>query len=122
VSPLRRQSGSRRRAEAGQASVEAVAVLPLVLVAAAVAWQLVLTGHTLWLCAHAARAAARAELVGKSAERAARSALPRSLERDLSVKRVDRGAIRVRIRVPLLSHAWRTPVHVAATSALGSAP
>ena len=95
-------------------------MLPLVLLAAAVAWQLLLTGHTLWLCAHAARAAARAEVVGRSAERAARSALPRSLERDLSVERLDGGAIRVRIRVPLLSRAWRTPVHVAATSSLGS--
>jgi hypothetical protein len=95
-------------------------MVPLVLLAAAVAWQLVLTGHTLWLCAHAARAAARAEVVGKSAERAARSALPRSLEGDLSVKRLDRGAVRVRIRVPLLFHAWRTPVHVVATSSLES--
>jgi hypothetical protein len=119
---LRLETGSRRRAQAGQASVETVAMVPLVLLAAAVAWQLVLTGHTLWLCAHAARAAARAEVVGKSAERAARSALPRSLERDLSVRRLDRGQVRVRIRVPLLSHAWRTPVHVGATSSLGSAP
>ena len=95
-------------------------MVPLVLLVAAVAWQLVLTGHTLWLSAHAARAAARAEVVGGSAERAARSALPRSLERDLSVKRLDSGAIRVRIRLPLLLHAWRTPVHVAATSSLGS--
>ena len=95
-------------------------MVPLVLLAAAVAWQLVLTGHTLWLSAHAARVAARAEVVGGSAERAARSALPRSLERDLSVKRLDSGAIRVRIRLPLLLHAWRTPVHVAATSSLGS--
>jgi hypothetical protein len=102
--------------------VELVAIVPLVLLVAAVAWQLVLTGHTLWLCAHAARAAARAEVVGKSAGRAARSALPRSLERDLSVKRLDRGAIRVRIRVPLLLHSWRTPVRLAATSSLGSAP
>jgi hypothetical protein len=99
--------------------VETVAVVPLVLLAAAVAWQLVLAGHTLWLCAHAARAAARAEVVGKSPERAARSALPRSLERDLSVKRTDSGAVRVRIRMPLLVHAWRTPVHVGATSSLG---
>ena len=37
------------RTESGQASVETVAIVPLVLLAAAVAWQLVLTGHTLWL-------------------------------------------------------------------------
>jgi hypothetical protein len=109
----------RIRSESGQASVETVAMVPLVLLAAAVAWQLVLTGHTLWLCAHAARAAARAELVGRSPEHAARSALPRSLERELSVQRVDGGGIRVKLRLPLLLRSWRSPVEVAAVSSLG---
>ena len=96
-----------------------VALLPLVLLAAAVAWQIVLTGHTLWLAAGAARAAARAELVGESPERAARSALPRTLERDLAVKRVGDGAVRVRLRLPLLLRAWRSPIEIAASSSLG---
>ena len=110
------------RAEAGQASVETVAVVPLVLLAAAVAWQLVLTGHTLWQCANAARAAARAELVGHSPERAARSALPRSLERDLSVRRLEGGGVRLSLRVPLLVRAWRSPVKVSAAASLGGEP
>jgi hypothetical protein len=109
------------RGESGQASVETVALVPLVLLAAAVAWQLLLTGHTLWLCANAARVAARADLVGESPARAARSALPKSLQRDLSVKRRGGDAIRVRLRVPLLLHAWHTPVHVSATASLGAA-
>lgn len=107
------------RAESGQASVETVAVLPLVLLAAAIAWQLVLTGHTLWLCANAARSAARAEVVGHSPERAARSALPRSLERDLSVRRLEDGGIRVSLHLPLLARAWRSPVEVSAAASLG---
>jgi hypothetical protein len=107
------------RAESGQASVETVAMVPLVLLAAAIAWQLVLTGHTLWLCANAARAAARAELVGESPGPAARSALPKSLERDLSVSRESDGRVRVRVRLPLLLRAWGAPVHVAATASLG---
>jgi hypothetical protein len=94
-------------------------MVPLVVLAAAVAWQLVLTGHTLWLGAHAARAAARAELVGASPGRAARSALPRSLERDLSVSRLDRGGVRVELRLPLLLRAWRSPIEIAAESSLG---
>jgi hypothetical protein len=109
---------SRIGSESGQASVETVALVPLVLLAAAVAWQLVLTGHTLWLCANAARAAARADLVGESPRRAARSALPRSLERDLRVQRVD-GAVRVELRLPLVLRSWRSPVEVAATASLG---
>jgi hypothetical protein len=107
------------RAESGQASVETVALVPLVLLAAAIAWQLVLTGHTLWMCANAARAAARADLVGGSPRRAARSALPRSLERGLSVTPTDSSGIRVRVRLPLLLHAWHAPVTVTATASLG---
>jgi hypothetical protein len=107
------------RSESGQAAVESVAMVPLVLLAVAVAWQLVLTGHTLWLCAHAARAAARAELVGRSPERAARSALPRSLERELSVRRLDDGGVRVKLRLPLLLRAWGSPLEVSAVSSLG---
>jgi hypothetical protein len=103
----------------GQASVETVAVVPLVLLAALVAWQVVLTGHTLWLCAGAARAAARAESVGLSPERAARSALPKSLERGLRVDREASGGVRVRLRVPILLNAWKSPVQVAAASSLG---
>jgi pilus assembly protein CpaE len=110
---------SRIRPESGQASVETVALVPLVLLAAAVAWQLVVTGHTLWLAAGAARAAARAELVGESPERAARSALPRSLERDLSVKRIDGGGIRVELRLPLLLRTWTSPIEIASASSLG---
>jgi hypothetical protein len=110
---------SRIRPESGQASVETVAMVPLVLLAAAVAWQLVLTGHTLWLAAGAARAAARADLVGESPARAARSALPRSLERELSVTRLDGGGVRVELRLPLLLRRWRSPVEIAAASSLG---
>jgi hypothetical protein len=110
------------RSDSGQASVEAVAVVPLILLAAAVAWQLVLTGHTLWLCANAARAAARAEVVGRSPERAARSALPRSLERELSVQRLDGGGVRVSLRMPLLARAWRGPVQISAAASLGADP
>src|SRR3954464_2087298 len=100
------------QAQSGQASVETVAMVPLILLAAAVAWQLVLTGHTLWLCANAARAAARADLVGASPARAARSALPGSLEHDLSVTHLAGDRIRVRLSVPILLHAWHGPVTV----------
>ena len=105
--------------ESGQASVEAVAVVPVVVLAALVSWQLVLAGHTLWLCAHAARAAARAEAVGLSPARAARSALPEPMRRGLSVERHSGGAVRVAVRVPILSRAWPGPVTVTAVSSLG---
>ena len=105
--------------ERGQASVELAAALPLVLVAAALAWQLALAGHTLWLCAHAARAAARADSVGRSAKAAARSALPLSLERGLRVERLGQGGVRVSVRVPAVLGGGSAPFSVTASSSLG---
>ena len=62
--------------ERGQASVELVAAVPLVLAVGAIAWQLALAGHTAWMTSHAARAGARADAVGADARRRPRSALP----------------------------------------------
>lgn len=114
MSPLTRV----HRCQGGQASVELLAAVPFVLLVGAVAWQLALAGHTAWLCAHAARAAARAEAVGRSPRAAARSALPRGLERGLRVERRG-GAVHVRVRVPLLLNRWRAPLHLSAASSLG---
>lgn len=105
--------------ERGQASLELVGTLPFVLLAALVAWQLVLAGQTLWMSGHAARVAARAEAVGRDPARAARSALPDALERGLRVERRRAGGVRVRLRVPLLLRRWRAPVSVSATSSFG---
>ena len=107
------------RSELGQSSVELVAGLPLVLLTGLVAWQLVLAGHTAWLSASAARSAARAAVVGRDPERAARSALPASLERGLTVDRRPGGGVRVAVRVPLLLRRFRTPVAVKASASLG---
>jgi hypothetical protein len=90
-----------------------------VLLVAALVWQLALAGQAAWLCANAARAAARAEAVGRDGPAAARSALPRSLERGLRVETASDGAVRVRMRIPLLLRSWQSPLSVAATARLG---
>ena len=113
--------GRRLRDDGGQASVELLGVLPAVLVAAAAAGQLALAGHAAWLAAGAARSAARAELVGRDGERAARSALPASLERGLKVERGGDGRVRVRVRVPLILRGRRGPA-IAASARLGRPP
>jgi pilus assembly protein CpaE len=105
--------------ERGQASVELIGVLPLALLAMLIAWQLALAGHTLWLCAHAARVAARAEAVGRDPAAAARSALPRAMERGLRVTRRREGGVGVSVRVPLLAERWTGPVTVSAISSFG---
>jgi hypothetical protein len=115
---VRADAGPAVDFQAGQASVELVAVVPFVLLAGLVAWQLVLAGHSLWLAASAARTAARADLVGRSAENAARSALPEPLERDLSVARLGEGGVRVSVRVPLVLQSWSTPMRVSASASL----
>lgn len=112
----RTRSGASER---GQASVELVTMLPLVLLVGLLIWQLALVGHTAWLTANASRNAARADTVGGSARAAARSALPQSLERDLEVERLGTGGVRVGVRVPILIRAWRSAIRVSATSALG---
>jgi len=107
------------RPQDGQASVELVAVLPLLLLVGALCWQAVLAGHAVWMCAHAARAAARADAVGSGPERAARSALPDAMERGLTVRRLGEGGVRVRVRIPFLLPHWRSPAAVSATASLG---
>ena len=111
-----------RRSERGQASVELIGALPAVLLVGLVAWQLALVGHAAWLCAHAARVAARAQAVRVDPERAARSALPRSLRSGLTVERLgSSGAVRVEVAVPLLFDAFRSPPRIGATAALEGA-
>jgi hypothetical protein len=57
--------------------------------------------------------------VGRNGASAARSALPRSLEHGLRVEHAGDGAVRVRMRIPLLLRAWESPLSVAATARLG---
>jgi hypothetical protein len=86
--------------EDGQASVELVAVLPLLALVAALLWQAVVAGQALWLAGAAARAAARAAAVDADAERAARASLPPALEDGLRVGVGRDGSVSVRVRVP----------------------
>lgn len=91
----------RTRSERGQAAVELVAVLPVVALLAALAWQAVLVGQAAWLAGTAARAAARARLVGGDPAAAARRVLPPHLRAGLTVRRGrDDGEVRVRVGVP----------------------
>jgi hypothetical protein len=92
---------ARRHArEAGQATVELVALLPLLALAGALAWQAAVAGQALWLAGAAARASARAAAVGADPAAAARASLPARLEQGLRVSAADDGAVSVRIAIP----------------------
>lgn len=88
------------RGEEGTASVELVAVVPFLLLAVVAAAQIALAGQALWSASVAARAGARAALVGGDATAAARAALPPSLRRGAKVE-ADEGVV-VRVAVPRL--------------------
>jgi hypothetical protein len=97
-----RPAGLRRatRSACGQASVELVALLPLVGLLAALLWQALLAGETVWLSGTAARAAARAAALGADPAEAARSVLPARLDRGLLVRRERDGAVSLVRRIP----------------------
>src|SRR2546430_5123837 len=96
----------RVRSESGQASVELVAALPLVLVVGLVLWQLALAGQAAWLCANAARVAARAQAVGRDTRAAARSALPAGARGGVRVGRGSQGRGRARGPLPPAARRW----------------
>ncbi|HEU5142347.1 MAG TPA: hypothetical protein VFU04_04235 [Solirubrobacterales bacterium] len=83
---MSRQVVSSPRREDGTASVELIAVVPFLLLAVLVAAQLALAGQALWSAGIAARAGARADLVGGDAKAAARRALPPSMRRGAVVE------------------------------------
>jgi hypothetical protein len=114
---VERQGESRRPpGEEAQASVELVAVIPALLVGVLVAAQIGLVGYTLWSAGVAARAGARAALVGGDAEVAARSSLPEPLRERATVSGDDE--VSVRVKVPLLAPGLPA-IPLEATTALG---
>ncbi len=86
----------------GQATVELVALLPIVVVLLALAWQLVLLGQGVWSAHAAARAAARAHAVGRDELDAARAAVGGRLDRGLTLTEPDGDRVGVRLRIPIL--------------------
>jgi hypothetical protein len=95
-----RQTASSFRREDGTASVEMVAVIPFLLLAVLVAAQIGLAGQALWSAGVAARAGARAALVGGDARAAARRALPSTMRAGAEVS--DGAAVAVRVVIPRL--------------------
>lgn len=80
----------------GQASIELLAAVALLLLVAGGAWQLAAIGNAATLAQNAARVAARAHAVGDDPLLAARSALPTSLRGGLEVRTSD-GTVRTRV-------------------------
>ena len=88
------------RETSGQTTVELVALLPLIAALVIGSWQAVVIGQSWWLAGIAARAAARAQLVGTDPGGAARRALPRGARGRLVLSRRAGGGLTVRLAVP----------------------
>lgn len=86
--------------ERGQASVELVAAIPLLLVVTLVVAQFAVAGYALWSAGAAARSGARADYVGGDGEAAARRSLPPPLRSGASIKASD--GLSVRVKAPAL--------------------
>ncbi len=102
--------------EEGTASVELIAAVPFLLLAVLVAAQLALAGQALWAAGIAARAGARAALVGGNAGPAARRALPPSLRPGADVS--EGNGVSVEVAIPRLLPAMPA-LRVDARSGLG---
>jgi hypothetical protein len=104
-------------AERGQASIELIAALPALLLAALIALQLLAMGYALTLADGAAEAGALALASGGSATEAARAALPGWAESDVEIEvRGGRVAVRVLPPSPLPALAERLAVSSSAAA------
>lgn len=102
------------RSERGQAAVELVAAVPIVVLVVLAVAQLAIAGFAIWSAGDAARAGARAELADGDPEAAARSVLPDWLEDDAEVEVGD--GVTVSVRAPaLLPGAPSIPMRAGAT-------
>lgn len=96
---------SRRRAiardERGQVSVEFMGMLPFLVLAAMLAWQLLLVGYAATSAENAARAASRVEARGGDGRKAAKRVVDSPLRKGIQTNIEGTKAV-VRVRVPLL--------------------
>jgi hypothetical protein len=95
-----RQAASSSRREGGTASIELIAVVPFLLLAVLAAAQIAAAGASLWSAGVAARAGARAVVVGGDARAAALQALPDPLRGSATVS--GSGPVSVRVPIPRL--------------------
>jgi hypothetical protein len=85
--------------ERGQASIETVVLLPVLVALTFAMWQAALAGWALVSAESAARAAARAALAGSPVRPAALAALPGAMRSDAQVED-EGGRVTVRVHIP----------------------
>ena len=112
-----RRTAAPPRGERGQASLELLALVPLLLAVAAVAFQILAVGYASVLAGNAAEAGALALAGGRDARAGAREALP-GWSRARAHVSVSGGEVRVDLRPPALLRALAGELQVSATAAV----
>jgi hypothetical protein len=107
----------RLRGGGGQASVELLATLPLLLAAALACAQLLAVGYSSVLAGNAAEAAALARAGGGDPREAARDALP-GWSRSRARVAVSGGEVRIQLRPPALLRPLADELEVSATASV----
>ena len=98
---MRRRRRTTRHGERGQASVELIGMLPILVLAALLVWQLLLVGYAVTSAENAARAASRVEGRGGNGAKAAERVIGGPLRKGMTTV-IDGGKAEVRVRVPLI--------------------
>ncbi len=106
---------SRRPGERGQASLELLAMVPLLVAVALAAAQLLAVGYSSVLAGNAAEAGALALAGGGDPRASARDSLP-GLSRARAHVSVSGGEVRVRLRPPALLEALADRLEVSASA------
>jgi hypothetical protein len=113
----RGRAAGRSGAQCGQASVELLGLLPLLIVLGLAAFQTLAVGYASVLAGNAAEAGALALAGGADARTAVRAALPGWSRARASVE-VGGGRVAVRLRPPSLLAALEEPLEVTARAAV----
>jgi pilus assembly protein CpaE len=115
---------ARLGGERGQTTVEFMGLLPIVLLVCAALWQIALTGYTYVIAGHAAREGAR-QLATDPSEPvhevppyrlAAQHDLPNGWRPHARIEKRGDVTISVRLRVPVLVPAFKSPLTIGATA------
>lgn len=88
------------RSDRGQATVEFVAILPLLVLAGVAVWQGVIAARTAAIAAAGARSAARAIAVGSDPREALRRTIPLFEARQAKITKLADGSVRVAVPLP----------------------
>jgi hypothetical protein len=111
----------RARGEDGQASVEFLGALPLLVIAALLVWQLMLFGTVMTDAQNAARTGSRAASLHSDGTKAAYNALRPSFRDHAQVTTQPDGTVRVKVKVPLLVPSIPLPVSITEAATIPSA-